>query len=102
MIQSNQWGGEEKYFHHPGYYWLFIIFKKVEEYLRAIPPRQEKKIKQGTNPLFPTSDGKGLKGAYEQAALMDDNAKTFKKEPPASDVSPEVLEDLQRLLLGKK
>lgn len=59
-------------------------------------------MKQGTNPLFPTSDGKGLKRAYEQAALMDDNAKTFEKEPPAPDASLEALEDLQKLLLGKK
>lgn len=36
-------------------------------------------MKRGTNPLFPTSDGKGVKGAYEQAALMDDSDNTFGK-----------------------
>lgn len=36
-------------------------------------------MKRGTNPLFPTSDGKGVKGAYEQAALMDDSDNTFDK-----------------------
>ena len=36
-------------------------------------------MKRGTNPLFPTSDGRGVKGAYEQAALMDDSDNTFGK-----------------------
>ena len=36
-------------------------------------------MKRGTNPLFPTSDGRGVKGAYEQAALMDDSDITFGK-----------------------
>lgn len=36
-------------------------------------------MKRGTNPLFPTSDGKGAKGAYEQAALIDDSDRTFGK-----------------------
>ena len=36
-------------------------------------------MKRGTNPLFPTSDGKGVKGAYEQAALMDDSDNAFDK-----------------------
>ncbi len=36
-------------------------------------------MERGTNPLFPTSDGKGVKGAYEQAALMDGSAQTFDK-----------------------
>lgn len=34
-------------------------------------------MKQGLNPLFPKSDGKGLKGAYEYAALIDDEATTY-------------------------
>ena len=32
-------------------------------------------MKQGLNPLFPKSDGKGLVGAYEYAALIDDEEK---------------------------
>lgn len=34
-------------------------------------------MKQGLNPLFPLSDGKGLKGAYEYAALIDDEKATY-------------------------
>ena len=34
-------------------------------------------MKQGLNPLFPKSDGKGLVGAYEYAALIDDEEKMY-------------------------
>lgn len=34
-------------------------------------------VKGWQNPLYPRSDGKGMKGAYEEAALIDDNEATF-------------------------
>lgn len=37
-------------------------------------------MRYGTNPLFPTSDGGGVKGGYEQAALIDDSSQTFGKD----------------------
>lgn len=36
-------------------------------------------MNRGTNPLYPTSDDKGIKGAYETTVLMDDSDKTFSK-----------------------
>lgn len=39
-------------------------------------------MKRGTNPLYPASDGKGVKGTYEMAALMDDSDKIFNKKTP--------------------
>ena len=38
---------------------------------------EAKMVKGWQNPLYPRSDGKGVKGAYEEAALMDDSKAMF-------------------------
>ena len=52
-------------------------------------------MKRGTNPLYPASDGKGVKGAYETAALMDDSDKTFDRTTPKQAKSQADLDFIQ-------
>ena len=37
-------------------------------------------MKCGTNPLYPRSEGEGIRGAYEEAALIDDSERSFRTE----------------------
>jgi len=48
------------------------------------------------NPLFPSSEGKGLQGAYEQAAFMDDTDATFDKKPATTVSDPELIINTER------